>query len=448
MNTEIVVIGAGPAGIEAAKSAAGAGATVIVISDSPVGGRAGWHSLLPSKVWLTGADTLGLARQSGVVGLSGVAWNAHPEMVVARIRDVQQSWNSHQADLLQDLGVEIVTGIGSFTSANEIAVTNTKRGPVARIRADRYLIATGSVPLFPETLTPDGRAVLAPRALGTLGRLPSSVAVIGAGATGSECAYLFERLGAKVTWIVDELGVLPAFLPSAGQFLADALVGRGVVIIPDRLADHIDRDDRGVTVVLDDGSEHRADIAFIATGRVPDLSRLDLGATGLPAGAEALSVDEFGRTCVTSIYAVGDATGAPMLANRAMSQARVAGRHAAGVSVAPFRADSVVQAIYSEPQVAQVGEIEGDGITVVRVDYSEGLKSHLMAQGKGFVALAFDRNHRITGGVAVGSQAADVLAPVAVAIHLGASLEDIAPVFSAHPTLTELAFIAARTAVR
>jgi dihydrolipoamide dehydrogenase len=135
-----------------------------------------------------------------------------------------------------------------------------------------------------------------------------------------------------------------------------------------------------------------------------------------------------------------------MLANQATAEAWIAGRHAAGAEIAPFRPETVIHAIYSEPQVAQIGNVAGNDLGRVRVDYAEALKSHLVPDSAGFVELVFDQQREITGAVAVGPHAADVLAPVAVAIRMGARLDEVAPIFAAHPTLSELVFIAARSA--
>ncbi|GAB4442072.1 MAG: NAD(P)/FAD-dependent oxidoreductase [Anaerolineae bacterium] len=446
MTKQIVVIGGGPAGIEAALSAAGAGAAVTLISDGPVGGRAGWHSLLPSKVWLTAADTMGLAAGSAALGLqSGAAAAAAPE-IVARINAVRQSWNSQQAQALTDAGVTLLTGIAAFENAATILVKNADGDETDRLSPDAVIVAGGSVPYFPPNLRPDGRRVIAPRFAGALDELPGSVVVIGAGATGSETVYMFNRLGVDVTWVVDQAGVLPTFAPAAGQFLAETLARRGVKIVAGPLADRIDRDDSGVTVLLSDGGKLRAEMAFVAIGRSPDLGRLNIEATGAAMAGKSPQVDDFGRTSVPGLYVVGDAAGPPMLANRAMAQGWVAGRHAAGAEVAPFRQESVVHAIYTEPQVAEVGRVQGDDLHRVRVNFGHSLKSHLQPEGDGFAELAFDAGRRITGAVAVGPHAADVLSPVAVAIQLYATLDDIAPIFVAHPTLSELVFAAARRA--
>lgn len=448
MANHVLVIGAGPAGLEAARAAAMAGARVTLVSEGPIGGRAGWDSLIPSKVWLAAADSFGQVEQAAALGVA-LSSNPRPDpvAVLARIRIVADDWSIQQTKGLNNLGVEIITGVAVFEAPHQVTVKQSEGETGIRLKADAVIIATGSTPFFPPNLKPDGKRILAPRFASHLESLPDDIIVIGAGATGSEFTYLFNRLGIKVTWIVDSYGVLPAFAPAAGRFLAETLTRRGVNMVVNQLADRLEADDAGVTVVTANGAQVRAAMVFVAIGRFPDLSRLNLAAVGLPVPArQALPTDHFGRSPLPAIYAVGDAAGMPMLANRAMAQAWVAGRHAAGVATSPFRPETVIQAIYTEPQVAQVGRVAGEELQTVRLSFNEGLKAHLLPEGEGLIELAYDRDRRVAGAVAVGPHAADALAPVALAIQMRASLDDLAAVHGAHPTVSELAFMAARSA--
>jgi pyruvate/2-oxoglutarate dehydrogenase complex dihydrolipoamide dehydrogenase (E3) component len=448
MSVQIVVIGAGPAGIEAAKAAALAGGQVALVSEEAVGGRAGWHSLLPSKVWLTAADTVGLLSEAPVMaeaGLDSIIPSA--TAIVTQIRAVKESWNRIQQEALEALGVEILPGLATFESIGRLVVQDADGQVLQRRQVEAVIVASGSVPFFPPGLRPDGKRVLAPRFASHLDPLPEDIVVVGAGATGCEFAYFFNRLGVKVTWIIDQYGVLPAFVPEAGLFLANVLAARGVHLVRDQLAERVERGEDGVIVVTLDGQGYPADMAFVAIGRKPDLGRLNLEVLGLQVTpGQAPATDGYGRTGVPGLYLVGDAAGAPMVANRAMAQARVAGRHAAGAQTPPFRPETVIRAIYSEPQVAQVGIAQGEGVHTLRLPFRQGLKANLLADYDGFLMLAYNDDRRLLGGVAVGPGAANVLAPVAMAIYLNASLDDLAAVYSAHPTISELAFMAARLA--
>ncbi len=444
MSKHIIIIGGGPAGIEAARASASAGAAVTLVSEGPVGGRSGWHSLLPSKVWLSAADTASLMAESP---FTGDRKTPTPDTILPHLQHIKEQWNAQQAADLEALGVNIVTGLASFEAADRVAVEDNEGQHVTDLTGDGIILAPGSVPFFPPNLKPDGKKIIAPRFMSGLKTLPPSVVVIGAGATGTEVVYLFNRLGVDVTWIVDKFGVLPAFETAAGELMADILVKRGVNLVRVDRADHIEYEGDDVAVVMADGSRQTAALVFVAIGRFADLKRLNLAAAGLAvAERKPLETDQFCQTNVSGIYAVGDAAGPPMVANRAMAMARVAGLHAAGAEVAPFNPQAVIAAIYSEPQVAQVGFVASDdgAIQTRRIPFSAVMKPHLLSETEGFVELAFDQTGKITGGVAVGPHAGDVLAPVALAVHVEATLHDMAAIFAAHPTLSELAFAAAR----
>lgn len=444
--TRIVVIGGGPAGIEAATTAAQAGQQVTLVSDAPIGGRAGWHSLLPSKVWLTAADTLGLLDAAAPIGLHAGGARVDTAVLLERIQSVKSAWNSQLAAQLDDLGVATLTGTAVFTSPDGISVRDQTGELVQMIEADAFIVTSGSVPIFPPGLKPDGKRVLAPRFASHLTDLPERMVVIGAGPTGCEFAYLFNRIGVEVTWVVDAFGILPQFHADAGHFLGQALVQCGVRRV-DGLADHIERSEAGVTVVLTDGTTLTAGMAFVAIGRIPDWSRLGLAAAGIEQIAGRLELDGYGRAAANArVYFAGDADGGWMIANKALAQARVAGLHAAGRPTAPYNPAETVLATYTEPQVAQLGAVdEGPGVVRRHVSYKAALKAHLLPDADGYVELFVGQEDgRVRGGVAVGPHAADVLAPLALGLRLGVTVDDLAAVYAAHPTLSELVFAAAR----
>lgn len=449
----VAIIGGGPAAIEAARAAATAGSErvhVTVITDSPLGGRAGWHSLVPSKVWLAAADTFGLVSEAQKMGIRSEAKPVVDEVaVLSRIRDVSTTWNARQQDVLQKLGVELITGTGSLAGEQQVFLKDAN-GKTETLQAQAIILASGSVPSFPPEMKPDGVRILAPRFASHIKKLPASMVVVGAGATSSEFVYLFNRLGVQVTWIVDEYGVLPAFDPEGGQYLLEVMKQRGVEVVQGETALRIENESDGVAVTTSGGGCYRAAAAFIGIGRTPDLSRLNLEAVGLQPGPNGgLAIDDFCQTTVPGIYAVGDLTGGPMLANKAMVQARIAGRHASGAATQVFHPESVVHAIYSEPQVAQVGRLQNEQglLKTVQLPYESTLKAHLLPDGTGFIKLAFDlRDRKVTGALAAGFHAADVLAPIALGIQLEASIDDLAASGAAHPTISELAFLAAESA--
>lgn len=449
MTKQIVVIGGGPAGVEAARAAARAGGEVTLVHDAPIGGRAGWHSLLPSKVWLTAADTLGLLREVDALGIETAGARLNAPGVVQRIDVVRRAWAERQKTMLEQFGVTRVPGTAVFTAPDTIDVRDGENKTIATHPADAFIVSAGSVPHFPEGFKPDGERVLAPRFAGHLDALPRSIIVIGAGATGCEFAYFFNRAGVDVTWIVDEFGVLPQFQADVGRALGRALVRQGVGMVQGQMVDYLERERDGVVAVLLDGARYEAETASVAIGRVPDWDRLNFEAAGLTTIEGLIARDEFGRTQGNErIYLVGDADGGWMVANKAMMQARIAARHAAGVLMRPYEAAGIILATYTEPQAAQVGDVRvREEVHTVRVPFHAALKAHLLPESEGFVQLHFhEQSREVVGGLAVGPHAADVLAPVALALNVGATIDHLADTYAAHPTWSELAFLAARHA--
>ncbi len=446
MSRKVVIIGGGPVAWEAARAAATHGARVTIVSDSPLGGRAGWHSLLPSKVWLHAAQVYRTAQEARHTGVISEETRINASQLVAHLREVAQAWNTARTEALRALGVQEVTGVGTFLSPHELVVRTSEGDEVTRLTADAFVIATGSVPIFPPEMRPDGQRIIAPRFASHLEALPRSIIVVGAGPTGSEFTHLFNALGTDVTWVVDEFGILPMFAPPAGDALRQALTSRGVRVVEGQRAVRAQPAGDGVVVTLADGTTLQAEMAFIAIGRRPDTARLGLEAAGVTLRSDgAPEVDAYGRTSVPHIFAAGDVTGKPMIANRGMAQAYVAGLTAAGAKAPPFREETVVFAVYTEPEVAQVGVVEGEGVASVRVPFAVSLKAHVLGHGEGFLELVYrQRDGIIVGGVAVGPHAADVLTPVAQAIALEATVAQMAALFPAHPTLSEVAFVAAR----
>ncbi|MCB0209150.1 MAG: NAD(P)/FAD-dependent oxidoreductase [Anaerolineae bacterium] len=451
MTTHIAVIGSGPAGIMAAQAAADAGATVTLIGAEPPGGRAGWHSLLPSKVILTAADSLELARHFRKLGLSQGDQAPDSAALVQRIRTLSQTWSDrHTSDLAQH-GVQFLNGQATFQNDRLLQVTPAEGSPVD-LEADAFIIASGSVPIFPPRLKPDGERIIAPRFIGKLAYLPKGIIVIGGGVTGTEFAYAFNGLGVEVTWLVDQFGVLPPFEREVVDVFVEELVARNVVCHAGVAAAAAMADDNGVTVTLQDGQTFTAAMAFIAIGRRPDVTGLNLAAAGLTEDPRrGITVDGYGRSAVAHIYAAGDVSGMPMTANKAMAQGWIAGRHAAGAAVEPYRSETIVEAVYTKPQIAQVGLSEtqacdtGRSVIVRRLDYGANMKAMLMGETTGFVKLVVDADDgTVLGAGAVGDHATDTLAAVALGIGLKAKLADIASLFAAHPGLSELAFAAAR----
>jgi dihydrolipoamide dehydrogenase len=255
----------------------------------------------------------------------------------------------------------------------------------------------------------------------------------------------------QVTWITDQPVLLPQFDADLSAVLEQTLGDRGVAIIKGTAVQAAQVQGEDVRLELADRRPLQGSQALIAMGRRPDLAGLDLEAAGIARTAQGITVDPFGRTSVPHIFAVGDVTGAPFIANRGQAQAWVAARCALDQPTPPFRPETIIEAVYTSPQLAQVGLTEaqacarGQAIKVYRADFSAALKSRLAASPAGFIKLLVTpETGRVVGGAAVGERASEVLSTLAVALAAEMTVEHVASLFPAYPTLAELVGIAAR----
>jgi len=450
MSKRFVVIGGGAVGVSAALEAARLGAQVTLISEGEIGGRTTWDSLVPSKVLLAAADTIVEARQAAYRGVQVAVSNVRVGDLMERIRQRTQEWGAAQKALLEQAGVRIVYGVASFADAHTLKV-QAQQGGEQQLGFDVALIASGSVPIFPPSMKPDGKRILAPRFMSSLSSLPERLIMVGGGVTGSEFAYLFRVLGSEVTVVTDMPRLLPRADEEVSQALEHAFEQMGICVVLSSPVERVTATPSEVHVQLHDGRTLDATHAFVAIGRRADLSRLNLEAVGLQPTPQGVPVNDYLQSPVHHIYIVGDAAGAPFTVNRGWAQARVAVRRALGVAVEPFRPELVVEAVYTQPQVAQVGLTEAQAreqglrVKVLRAHYADNLKAQLLGEREGFVKLVVEETtDRLLGGSAVGAHAADVLASLAVAMALGGTWETLASVYPAHPTLVELLTEAAR----
>ena len=446
MNKRIVVIGGGPAGVEAASTASHYTDPVTIVSDRPVGA---WHQLLPSRVWLTAVDNLDTTHGPFASATSGLPDRSQFDLaeVRAHAHTIATRWSAQQARKLQNLGVRTVTGKASFQSPGQLTIASDSEGDMT-IEADAFIVAAGSTPLVPPPLAPDGKRVFSPGTAHEMPNLPATMIVIGDGPTGFEFVHIFSALNIDVTWLVLPGGPSCAIAPDADPFLIDMLQRRGVRILPGEPVVELERYDERVAAVKPNGTRYEAEMAFVTIGNRPNVAPLNLEAAGGHVDARgSVRADGYGQTNIEGIYVAGDARQV-RAGSVSMAHARVAALHATGQETEPYDESCMVIPFLSNPQVAQVGVLsaDDDSIQSVEVPMQSGLKTHISGHTEGFIKLAWNRNRQVVGGLAVGYQAADALAPVAVAIRTKATIETLASLYGPHPAISELPFMAARAA--
>jgi dihydrolipoamide dehydrogenase len=446
MPLRFVIIGGGPAGNTAATTAARLGAEVTMIERDVVGGAAHLHDCIPSKAMIATAGRMGLVETSEGMGLASANARLDLEGVRNRIKLIETRLELNIVELLRSQGVRMIQGTARLKGAHEIAV-ETAEG-VTEIEADAILLSTGSRPRIPDWAAVDGDRILTTRDAYPPNEMPEHLVVIGSGVTGVEFVHMFSSLGSQVTLIVSRQQVLPQKDPEVAAALEGELLRRGVQLLKGARAEGIDRTDDGVAVRCSDGRIARGSHALLAIGSIPNSDGLGLDAAGVdvdPAGYVPIN-----HHCVTNmphIYAAGDVSGKLPLSSVAAMQGRKIAEHVMGLHTRVHRHldyDKAASAIFTEPEIADVGLAEADAfaegrkLRVTKVPFSASAKALINNEPKGFVKILSDpATGVVLGGSIVGSQAAELISVLAVAVTNGLRVTDIVESLMVHPSLAE-----------
>jgi dihydrolipoamide dehydrogenase len=443
---DLTVIGSGPGGLEAALQAAKTGLQVALVTATPPGGRATVGSLLPSKVWLTEAEAFHSARKH--------APEIEPEIgaITGRVNDRMKQRSGGVASLLQGLGVTIHLGSAMVVGPNSVTVTPSEEGsPRTTIESRHIILATGSEPRFFPNVKPDGKRIIAPRHTRLLTEIPKSITFVGGGVTATEYASVFAKLGSRVTIVTDIERLLPRTDPELVASLTGYLETLGIEVLTDSPVESVSARENGVVTKTKNGRVLETDYAFIATGRRPDPESFEKSGLDLETDDGGwLVTDAQQRTSVPSVFAVGDITGAPLIANKAIRQARVAVAAIQGDTEGDLISAGLnIEAIYTHPEVAQVGPVlelkkkEGVGVSVFRRQYRDALLPLIRGSEEGYLKLWYDSSSaELLGGAAFGEHAVEIMAPVQMAIERGMTLRELVRSPFAHPSLSEMLSIA------
>ncbi|MCC6874848.1 MAG: NAD(P)/FAD-dependent oxidoreductase [Sandaracinaceae bacterium] len=410
-EVDVVVVGGGPAGCAAAIEAAREGALVALVHEG-IGGRS-LHTQVAFRS--LERETSGAAREL----VREAEWRA----MRARARERAKAWSERTRLRLEDAGVELASGHATFVAEREVAAG------ARRFRAGQIVLALGTEPIALEGLAFDGARVLAPGELIDLPALPRRALVVGGDAGGAEVADLLIGLGVEVTWIMDELGILPSFERELAEGIGDVLMGRGVKLVHGKRALALAEHGPGVRVTLDGNKTYEADLAVVAIGgRAPSF-----GPVAMEDGW--IATDAHGRTTVKSILAVGECTGRTHDVASAEVMGRAIGRLSAGRESEPsdpalFDPARPPRVVFTRPPIAQVGltpeRVRGREVEVRALRFEEGLFGLLAGAGetdqaKGALSVVIDEDGRVAGGTAIGPGAAEIASAIAFAMGQPAS---------------------------
>jgi dihydrolipoamide dehydrogenase len=451
-KTQMLVLGAGPGGYTAAFRAADLGMQVTLVDRwSSLGGVCLNVGCIPSKALLHAAKVI---EEAHSMSAHGVSFGA-PTIDLPKLRDwktsVVRKLTGGLKLLAKQRKVEVVQGTGRFAGPNAVDVT-LENGSVERIHFDYCIIAAGSEPIKLPNLPNDPRIMDSTGAL----ELPEGtkrLLVIGGGIIGLEMACVYEALGVKVSVVELTPTLMPGCDPDLVRPLEKRLRARYEQVLLGTKVSGIEAQPQGLRVTFEGAKAPQPQVydrVLVCVGRVPNGKQINVDAAGVKVSDRGfIPVDRQLRTNVPHIFAIGDIVGQPMLAHKAMHEAKVAAEVAAGEK-SSFDVRSIPSVAYTDPEVAWTGltetEAQAKGIAVKKGAFPWVASGRSLSLGRdeGFTKLLFDPDsHRLLGAGIVGPNAGELIAELVLGIEMGVDATDISLSIHPHPTLSETVGLAA-----
>ncbi len=451
---DCVVLGGGVGGYVAAIRMGQLGKRVALVEKHRLGGECLNYGCIPTKTWINTVKTAYAASHSPQRGLRGTVevdlaqLKAWKDQVVNRLVSGIES-------LCRSNRVDVIYGEGTLKNPNQVEVSNSSS--TKTMDTDNIIVATGSKPAVLPTFEYDHVNIVDNHDILNMTEIPKSLCIIGGGAIGLEFAFLFSKLGTKVTVVelMDQL--LPGLDKEVAALVYRSAATHSIDVHLEARAKSWAKTNGTIKVVFTDKNgkeeEVECDRVLVAVGRKPNTDGLGLESLGVKRDKGGfIPVDKKLRTNVDGVFAVGDITPGPMLAHKASRQGEVAAEVIGGVN-SEFDNVTVPNAIFTDPEVATAGltadeaSRAGYEVTVGRFPYLALGRAVSVDEAEGFVKVVADSKSGVVLGVQiVGSEASDIISEASLALEMGATLEDIGATIHPHPTFPEALCEAAKHA--
>jgi len=442
---DLIVIGAGSGGVRAARVAAGHGAKVAVIEEERPGGTCVLRGCIPKKLLVYASEF-----KKQIFDSRGFGWE---------VKDFSHNWNNLNLSLKKELdrlsevyksilsnsGCKLINGAASLVGNHEVEVNNKI------IQSKKILLATGGVPYVPEIDGLRKYAITSNEAL-KLSNLPKTIVIMGSGYIAIEFACIFSGFGSKVHLIYRADLPLKGFDSEIRKNLEIELQKKGINLYPNSKILSVKEKDK-LIITLNDNNKITADQILAATGRIPNVKKLNLENVGIDLSPEnSVIVDKNSRTNINSVYAIGDVTNKINLTPVALGEGHAFADREYGNILRYFEYDNVPYAVFSQPPVSAVGLTQEEALNLgYELDiYSSNfkpLKNTLSeSEERSFMKLVVDKSTRVVlGAHMLGSDAPEIMQSIAIAVKAKLKKEDFDLTVGIHPSAAE-EFVTMRTA--
>ncbi|NJO90612.1 MAG: dihydrolipoyl dehydrogenase [Chloroflexia bacterium] len=455
MDYDIIVIGSGPGGYVAAIRASQLGMKTAVVEKAEIGGICLNWGCIPTKSLLKSAQVLEYMQHSEEYGIKAEGVQADFGKIIERSRGVADGMSKGIQFLFKKNKIEQLLGFGKITAKNTVEVTH-EGGESKTYTAKHIILATGARSRQLPNLQQDGKKIIGYREALTLPSLPKSMIVVGSGAIGTEFAYFYSSMGTDVTIVEFMPNLVPLEDEEVSKTLARSFKKKKVKIMLDSSVESVDAsgDLCKVSIKTKKGvEEHEAEIVLSAVGITPNLEGIGIEEMGIALENGKVKVDEYYRTNVEGVYAIGDIVAGPALAHVASAEGITCVEKIAGHHPQPVDYANIPGCTYTTPEVASVGLTEkqaiekGYEIKVGKFPFTASGKASASGAKDGFVKLIFDAKYgELLGGHLIGANVTEMIAELVVAKKLETTGMELIKSVHPHPTMSEAIMEAAAVA--
>ena len=456
MKYDLIVIGSGPGGYVAAIRAAQLGMNVAVVERAELGGICLNWGCIPTKSLLKSAQVLDYARHAEAYGVQVTEAQPDFNAIIARSRGVAEKMSKGIQYLFKKNNITVLEGNGKLTSDKKVEVTDNT-GVSQLYEAQHIILATGArsrqLPAIPQ----DGKRIIGYRQALTLDHLPASLLVVGSGAIGSELAWFYNAMGTKVTLVEFMPNVLPVEDEEVSKQIARSFKKAGIEVMVKSTVESVDTTGELLKINIrtkkGEIEVKEAEIVLSAAGITPNVEHIGLEEAGIALERGRIQVDDFYRTNVENIYAIGDIVHGPALAHVASAEAICCVEKIAGLQPEPIDYGNIPGCTYTTPEVASVGLTEakalenGYEIKIGKFPFTASGKASAAGANEGFIKLIFDaKENTLLGAHLIGTNVTEMIAELVLARKKKVTGHDLIKTIHPHPTMSEAIMEAAAAA--
>lgn len=447
MNFDLIVIGSGPGGYVAAIRGSQLGLKTAVVEKAELGGICLNWGCIPTKALLKSAQVYQYASHSNEYGvkIDGTV-SADFEAIVKRSREVAAGMSNGIQYLFKKNKVEHIKGFGKLKPGNIVEVTD-ELGNKTEITASHIILATGARSRELPNLKQDGIKIIGYRQAMTLPKQPKSMVVVGSGAIGSEFAYFYNAIGTEVTLVEYMPNIVPVEDEEVSKQLERSFKKQGIKVMTNASVEAVDTSSElcKVTIKTKKGEEViEAEIVLSAVGVSTNLEGLGLEETGVEFDKGKILVDDYYKTNIDGVYAIGDIVHGPALAHVASHEGIICVEKIAGHHPEPMNYNNIPGCTYTHPEVASVGMTEkaareaGREIKIGKFPFTASGKASAAGAKEGFVKVIVDAKYgEILGAHMIGENVTEMIAEIVAARKLESTGREIIDTVHPHPTLSE-----------